>query len=72
MNPNYQQALSLGIEICNKFPYGSELYQKGEKIIAWACERNRQEQKVELSYPPVIGSLDEKMNSQADEIALEN
>lgn len=48
MKQNYQRALDLGIAITTKFRYGSPEFIKGEKIIAWACAKNRDEELVEL------------------------
>lgn len=48
MNPKYQKALDLGIELMNMSRMGEDRYIKGQKIVSWACERNRQENKVKL------------------------
>ena len=67
MNQNYQRALDIGIENMNFFPTYSKEYQLAQKLVAWACERNRQEQKVELIPPPEIGSLEEKIKFDSEQ-----
>ncbi len=61
----YQKSLQLGQELMNEFPIGSWHYEKGQKIVAWACEKIREEQNVKLFYPGQIGSLEEKLEVEA-------
>ena len=65
MHEKYQKAWDLGIELMSRYPSDSWHYNKGQKIAAWAADRNRQEQKVVLSAPAGIGSLQEKLEHNA-------
>jgi len=67
MNPKYQNAFNMGQELMNRFPSTNPLYEKGRKILAWACERNREEQKVKLYYPPKVGSMEEKIEFEVSQ-----
>ena len=67
MNPKYQQAFNMGQELMNRFPSTDPLYEKGRKILAWACERNRKESKVQLFFPPKVGSMDEKIEFETSQ-----
>ncbi len=67
----YEGSLNYGKELMSENPFGSFLYDKGQDIVRWACQRIIELGKVELSYP-AIGSMDEKMEAQALEVNLEN
>lgn len=58
-------------EIMWKFPLGSIQYKSAQKTLAFLCNRIRSEQKIELFYP-AIGSMEEKMDKNAEEVLLEN
>lgn len=45
----YQRALELGRDNMNIHHYGSKEYILAEKLVAWACEQTRKENKVQLS-----------------------
>jgi hypothetical protein len=61
----YQRARELGIEVMNKFPIGSPEYVLGQKCFAFAAERMREEQKVELVLK--VGSLEEKIQFETSQ-----
>lgn len=66
MRNELRQMLDLGIEAQNKYAYGTKEYQLAEKITAFACERNREEEKVRTVFePPIVGSLEEKLEHEA-------
>ena len=68
----YEGSLNYGKELMAENPFGSFLYEKGQDIVRWACQHIIELGKVGLSYPLTIGSMEEKMESQALEVNLEN
>ena len=67
METTYQRALQLGIENMAVHPFGSPEYNLAQKMVAFAAERIREEQKVELVPPPEIGSIDEKIQHDTEQ-----
>ena len=62
----YDGSLNLGKELMNENPFGSFLYEKGQNIVRWSCEKIRDLQKVQLVYPPAqVGSKEEKLEHSA-------
>lgn len=53
-------------KMMNRFPTGTKEYKLAQSTFAFLCERMRQKQKVELFYPPLIGSLEEKIQHETE------
>jgi len=50
-------------EMMWKFASNTKEYKLAQSTLAFLCERVRSKQKVELFYPPEIGSLEEKLQN---------
>ena len=68
----YEGSLNYGKELMSENPFGSFLYNSGQNIVRWACRHIIALQKVQLVYPPEVGTMDEKMEKQAEEINMDN